>query len=106
MAKLVAQYVESSREEGKHSSHYDFVLVMRDIPSDMLSDVAALEARAKSAMVVIETNENYEDGDYFHRNYVSFEVVEDDWLTPFEQDQLEFEGKVTSPIRDLTQVGL
>lgn len=39
--------------------------------------------------------------DYFMEHIVDWSVVEDDYLTQFEQDQLEYEGKITFPAQEL-----
>lgn len=42
-----------------------------------------------------------QDNDYFREYIIDFEVVADDFLTEFEKDQLEYEGKITFPAREL-----
>jgi hypothetical protein len=32
---------------------------------------------------------------------IGWEIVEDDYLTEFERDQLEFEGKIVYPVKEL-----
>lgn len=44
----------------------------------------------------IECSDNY-----FQETIIDFEVVADDYLTEFEKDQLEYEGKITYPAREL-----
>jgi hypothetical protein len=39
--------------------------------------------------------------DYFMEHIVDWLVVADDYLTEYEQNQLEFEGKITYPAREL-----
>jgi hypothetical protein len=41
------------------------------------------------------------DNDYVREHIVDWSVVEDDYLTDFERDQLEYEGKITFPAREL-----
>ena len=38
---------------------------------------------------------------YFREWVVAWEVVADDYLTEFEQSQLEYEGKITYPAKEL-----
>jgi hypothetical protein len=40
-------------------------------------------------------------GDYFTESVIGWEVVADDYLTTFEQDQLEFEGIIRFPAKEL-----
>ena len=44
----------------------------------------------------IETN-----NEYFHEYVISWDVVEDDYLTEFERSQLQYEGKITYSPREL-----
>ena len=41
------------------------------------------------------------DDDYFREHLIDWEVVADDYLTQFERDQLEFDGKITYPAKEL-----
>ena len=41
------------------------------------------------------------DNDHFRETIINFEVVADDYLTEFEKDQLEYEGKITYPAKEL-----
>ena len=43
-----------------------------------------------------------EDNDYYRNHIVGYEVVADDYLTEFEQSQLEYEGRITYPATVLT----
>jgi hypothetical protein len=43
-----------------------------------------------------------EDNEYYRNHIISWEVVGDDYLTEFEQSQLEYEGKITYPARVLS----
>jgi len=42
-----------------------------------------------------------QDNDAFMERIINFRVVADDYLTEFEQDQLEFEGKIRFPAQEL-----
>ena len=41
------------------------------------------------------------DNDYIREHIVDWLVVEDDYLTEFEQSQLEYDGKITFPSQEL-----
>ena len=41
------------------------------------------------------------DNEVFREYVVSWAVVEDDYLTEFERDQLEFEGRIVYPAKEL-----
>ena len=43
-----------------------------------------------------------EDSDYFREHVIHWEVVADDYMTEFERDQLEFEGTIRFPVKELT----
>lgn len=42
-----------------------------------------------------------QDNDYFRESIIGWEVVADDYLTEFERDQLEYEGKINFPAKEL-----
>jgi hypothetical protein len=41
------------------------------------------------------------DNQGFRETIINFEVVADDYLTEFEQDQLDYEGKIRFPAKEL-----
>ncbi len=43
-----------------------------------------------------------QDNDAFMERIIGYSVVADDYLTEFERDQLEFEGKIRFPAQELT----
>jgi hypothetical protein len=43
-----------------------------------------------------------EDNDYYRNHIIGYEVVADDYLTEFEQSQLEYEGRIAYPATVLT----
>ncbi len=47
------------------------------------------------------TQELEQASDYFTETVIGWEIVEDDYLTEFERDQLEFEGKIVYPVKEL-----
>ena len=42
-----------------------------------------------------------EDNDHYRETVIDFRVVKDDHLTEFEQSQLDYEGKITCPPKQL-----
>ena len=42
------------------------------------------------------------DNDYFREYILDWELVADDYLTEFERSQLEYEGKIEHPAKELT----
>ena len=54
------------------------------------------------AEVVMALREQVEqDNEYFREYIIDWEVVPDDYLTQFEQDQLEYDGKIEYPAKEL-----
>lgn len=45
-----------------------------------------------------------EDNNFFRRHIISWMVVADDFMTEFEKDQLEYEGKIRFPAKILELV--
>jgi hypothetical protein len=43
-----------------------------------------------------------QDNDAFREHIIDWEIVADDYLTWFEKSQLEYDGKITYPARELT----
>ena len=43
-----------------------------------------------------------ENNDYYRNNIIGYQVVADDYLTEFEQSQLEYDGRITYPATRLT----
>lgn len=41
------------------------------------------------------------DNEYFKEHIIDFEVVADDYLTEFERNQLEFDGSISFPAKEL-----
>jgi hypothetical protein len=41
------------------------------------------------------------DNDHYRETIINFEVVADDYLTEFEKDQLEYEGSIRYPAKEL-----
>ena len=57
------------------------------------------------AEVVMALRDKIEsDNEYFKEYIINFEVVADDYLTEFERSQLEYEGSITYPAKELETV--
>ena len=50
------------------------------------------------------TREIEQANDYFTETVIGWEIVEDDYLTEFEQSQLEYEGRIVYPAQELSVV--
>jgi hypothetical protein len=57
------------------------------------------EAATKMVMAVRDRIEESNDG--FREHVVDWVVVEDNYLTEFERDQLEYEGRIEYPAKEL-----
>ena len=56
----------------------------------------------KATEVVMALRSQIESDNYAFREWViNWEVVADDYLTEFEQSQLEYEGKITYPAKEM-----
>jgi len=42
------------------------------------------------------------DNEYYRESIISWEIVADDYLTEFEQSQLDYEGHIRFPAKELT----
>ena len=67
----------------------------------------ALGSVMRNAEALAELVEHFrgdieEDNDYYRNHIIGWEVVADDYLTDFEQSQLEYEGSITYPATRLT----
>ena len=67
--------------------------VVRNIDPNRASDIA------NAAAGQVE-----EDSQCYRETIIGWEVVADDYLTEFEQSQLEYEGKIVYPARELSVV--
>jgi hypothetical protein len=65
--------------------------VVKDVSESDMIDVIIDRVRSQ-----IET-----DNDAFREYIVSWDIVADDYLTEFEKDQLEYEGRITYPAKEL-----
>jgi hypothetical protein len=56
---------------------------------------------AATAMVMAVRDRVETDNDGFREHIIDWVIVADDYLTEFERDQLEYEGKITYPAKEL-----
>jgi hypothetical protein len=43
-----------------------------------------------------------QDNEYFREQIIDFRIVADNYLTEFEQSQLDYEGEIRFPAKELT----
>jgi hypothetical protein len=55
-----------------------------------------------SEVVMALRSQIEQDDDAFREHIIDWEIVADDYLTWFEKSQLEYDGKITYPARELT----
>ena len=55
-----------------------------------------------SEVVMALRSQIEQDNDAFREHIIDWEIVADDYLTWFEKSQLEYDGKITYPARELT----
>ena len=55
-----------------------------------------------SEVVMVLRSKIEHDDDAFREHIIDWEIVADDYLTWFEKSQLEYDGKITYPARELT----
>lgn len=57
---------------------------------------------ADATMTVMAVRDQVEcDNDMFREHIIDWAIVEDDYLTEFERNQLEYEGSITYPAKEL-----
>jgi hypothetical protein len=59
-------------------------------------NINCVQELAKSACAQVE-----QLNEYFTETVIGWEVVADDYLTEFERDQLEYEGRIRFPAKEL-----
>ena len=64
---------------------------------DTFNSVEALKTLVDTLALKVEKR-----NDYVEEYLVDWSVERDDYLTPFEQDQLEYDGVIKYPARDIT----
>lgn len=66
------------------------------------SDYVVKNFKGDATMAVMGLRDQIEcDNIGYRENIIDFEVVTDDYLTQFEQDQLEYDGKIEFPAKEL-----
>jgi len=59
------------------------------------------EAEATTAVMALRSSIE-ENNEYFRREVLGWNIVDNDYLTEFEQSQLEYEGKITYKSKELS----
>jgi hypothetical protein len=54
-----------------------------------------------TAAVIALRSQIEQDNDAYRESIINWEIVSDDYLTEFEQSQLDYEGKITYPAKEL-----
>ena len=54
-----------------------------------------------TATVMAVRGQIEQDSQYYREQIIGWEIVKDDYLTDFEKSQLEYEGKITYPAKEL-----
>lgn len=105
MAKIVlfTQYMENYawREDGSLGTGADAYWKFKGGSEYVVKNVDINRAQEIAQKATEQINV---DNDAFREYVISWEVVQDDYLTDFEQSQLEYEGKITYPARGLEVV--
>lgn len=57
---------------------------------------------AATALVMAVRSRIEESSDYYQESIIGWDVVEDDYLTEFERSQLEWDGEILYPAKELT----
>ena len=63
--------------------------------------VRNIDVNRASDIVNLVSGEVEQDNEYYRETVIHWEVVGDDYLTDFEQSQLEYEGKITYPATEI-----
>ena len=58
------------------------------------------EEEAVTAVMVLRKDIE-KDTDYYREQVIDWQLLDNEELTPFEQDQMEYEGKITFPAKEL-----
>ena len=57
--------------------------------------------RNATEMVMVVSAQIEQDDQYFREQIIDFRIVKDDYLTEFERSQLEYEGRIIFPAKEL-----
>ena len=83
------------------SHHHQHVPVVQDVPRQR---VGPRLPRSAAVAVMALRGQIEQDNDHYRETIINFEVVADNYLTEFEKDQLEYEGRITYPAKELVVV--
>ncbi len=56
---------------------------------------------AATTALILLRDQIEKDTPYYREQVIDWKIVKDDYLTEFERDQLEYEGKITYPAKEL-----
>lgn len=57
--------------------------------------------RNATEMVMVVSAQIEQDSQYYREHIIGWKIVKDDYLTDFEKSQLEYDGKITYPAKEL-----
>jgi hypothetical protein len=60
-----------------------------------------IDVNRAQELAAVATREVEQASDHFTETVIGWEIVSDDYLTEFERDQLEFQGKIVYPATEL-----
>ena len=96
---VVCQYMENygttDQPHWKYKGGEEFFIPLHDVPMN--------EMFGKKAKMVMDSfmDQMTWDDEYSKQFVKYYEIVEDDALSPYEKDQLEFDGEILFPVRIL-----
>ena len=57
--------------------------------------------RNATELTMVASAQIEQDDQYFREHIIDFRIVADDYLTQFEKDQLEYEGRIMYPAKEI-----
>ena len=57
--------------------------------------------RNATELTMVASAQIEQDDQYFREHIIDFRIVADDYLTQFEKDQLEYEGRIVYPAKEI-----
>jgi hypothetical protein len=57
--------------------------------------------RNATELTMVASAQIEQDDQYFREHIIDFRIVADDYLTQFEKDQLEYEGRIMFPAKEI-----
>ncbi len=99
MAKLLitTQVYENYGARWKPKGGNDYVV--RNLNQNVVG--SCLADQATKAVLTLRAQIE-QDSEYYRESIIDWSVVSDDYMTEFEKDQLEFQGRITFPAQELT----